>query len=98
MNYIWDTIIKAKRLGIEKERLKFQLAKEYSPYMEMAFFALNEIFANEAEDGEILIEVNPYGRRAGRSHHLVQPPHRRHHQHRFGGKRRRDCRQHHPER
>lgn len=62
MNYIWDTIIKAKRLGIEKERLKFQLAKEYSPYMEMAFFALNEIFANEAEDGEILIEVNPYYR------------------------------------
>lgn len=62
MNYIWDTIIKARKLGIGKNRLRFLLAKEYSPYMEMSFFDLNEILANEVEDGEIFIEVNPYYR------------------------------------
>lgn len=62
MNYIWDTIIKAKKMGIEEERLRFLLAKDYSPYMEMAFFALNEILANESECGEIPIEINPYYR------------------------------------
>lgn len=62
MNYIWDTVIKAKKLGIKEERLRFVLAKEYSPYMEMSFCAINELLENESKEEEISIELNPYYR------------------------------------
>lgn len=62
MNYIWDTVIKAEKLGIDEKQIRFVLAKEYSPYMEMSFLSLNELLQNEDITREIAVEVNPYYR------------------------------------
>lgn len=62
MNYIWDTIIKARKLGILEEDIRFIRASEYSPYMEMSFAALNELLKNEDVNQQIPIEINPYYR------------------------------------
>lgn len=62
MNYVWDTVIKARRLGINENRLYFTIAKEYSPYMEMSFQAINELLVNEDPAKEVEVEINPYYR------------------------------------
>lgn len=57
MNYIWDMLIRAKKLGIQKEDITFIKAKVYSPYMELAFDELNTVTMEDLH-----IEVNPYYR------------------------------------
>ncbi|SFR97439.1 hypothetical protein [Anaeromicropila populeti] len=59
MNYLWDTVIKARQAGIDIDEFRFSPAKRYSPYMEMAFDDLN--IPIEA-DMEKEIEINPYYR------------------------------------
>lgn len=58
MNYIWDLLIKAKKLNIPDENIIFKYPASYSPYMELSFQNLNE---KELEE-ETVIEVNPYYR------------------------------------
>lgn len=59
MNYLWDTIIKAKRAGVDVDEITFQPAVSYSAYMEMAFDDINIIMS---KDMEKVIDVNPYYR------------------------------------
>lgn len=56
MNYIWDLVIKAKALGIPKEKIKFSAAETYSPYMELSSAYINSNLIEEK------VEVNPYYR------------------------------------
>jgi len=56
MNYLWDLVIKAKKMGIAKKDLYFLLAKVYSPYMELSNENLN------GKTVEQNVEVNPYYR------------------------------------
>lgn len=57
MNYIWDTIIRAKQRGIDIDKIHFKLAQRYSAYMEMSFDSINEIIEEDME-----VEINPYYR------------------------------------
>ncbi len=56
MNYVWDVIILARRLGVDLKNINFIAAKSYSPYMELSFKYIN----GTAYEGDI--EVNPYYR------------------------------------
>ncbi|WP_411680955.1 hypothetical protein [Clostridium thailandense] len=56
MNYVWDLVIKAKALGIPKEKLKFSAAETYSPYMELSNAYINSKLIEEE------VELNPYYR------------------------------------
>ncbi len=58
MNYIWDLLLEADREHIPRKQITFELAKRYSPYMEISFENLNTA---KLED-EMRIEVNPYYR------------------------------------
>lgn len=58
MNYVWDTLILAKRKNIDIKDIIFRLAEIYSPYLELAMSCLN--FELSDEDKEL--EVNPYYR------------------------------------
>lgn len=57
MNYIWDVLLRAKQQGISPEKIRFILAKHYSPYMEISFEDLNTKKLEELE-----VEINPYYR------------------------------------
>lgn len=59
MNYLWDTIIKAKQAGVDLGELKYQVAKEYSAYMEMSFQDMNVLMSPDMEKA---VEINPYYR------------------------------------
>lgn len=54
MNYIWETVLAAKRDGIEETDLYFKAAKIASPYIEVSFCDLNTSCIEEKN-----IEVNP---------------------------------------
>lgn len=54
MNYIWDILIKADKQKIHRKNVKFAKAKICSPYMEMAFDAINDTSLPEDKT----IEVN----------------------------------------
>lgn len=56
MNYIWELAIRAEQAGIPQDKLKFRLAKSYSPYMELSNENIN------FRDVEPEVEVNPYYR------------------------------------
>ena len=58
MNYIWDLLLEADKEQIPRQKIIFELAKRYSPYMEISFENLNTA---KIED-EVKIEVNPYYR------------------------------------
>lgn len=58
MNYIWDTIIKAKRKNINVDEITFKLAKVYSPYLELAMNYINFEIDENTKD----IEINPFYR------------------------------------
>lgn len=58
MNYIWDMLLKADKEDIPREKIKFQPAKIFSPYLEVLFSDLN---ARTIPENNI-IEVNPYYR------------------------------------
>lgn len=58
MNYIWDTLILARRKKIDVDTIYFKLAEVYSPYLEIAMSYINyEIKENTTE-----LEVNPFYR------------------------------------
>lgn len=59
MNYLWDTIIKAKHAGVDLGEIRYQVAKEYSAYMEMAFQDMNTLME---PDMDKVVEINPYYR------------------------------------
>lgn len=59
MNYLWDTIIKAKNAGVDVNEITYRVAKEYSAYMEMSFVDMNIIMN---KDMEREVEINPYYR------------------------------------
>lgn len=54
MNYIWETVLAAKKSGIGEKELHFLEAENPSPYMEVSFCDLNI-----ASIEEYSIEVNP---------------------------------------
>lgn len=56
MNYIWDLIIQAERLGAAKQHIRFTPAKVYSPYMELSQEYINAKFVEQE------VEINPYYR------------------------------------
>ncbi|MFJ8462013.1 MULTISPECIES: iron-dependent peroxidase [Lysinibacillus] len=56
MNYIWDLLIKAEDEGLSKKDIYFNLAKTYSPYMELSPQLLNAQYVEQH------VEVNPYYR------------------------------------
>jgi len=56
MNYARDVIINLRQNGKEEKKLKFVVAKSYSPYMELSDACIN---FNEVEEE---IEINPYYR------------------------------------
>lgn len=58
MNYLWEALLKAKEEGIDIHKLKFKIAKSYSPYLELAQEELNNIQIKE----DVPIELNPYYR------------------------------------
>lgn len=58
MNYIWDMLIQAEKIGIEMGDITFVPAKVYSPYMELSFADLNCLL----DEVDPKIEVNPYYR------------------------------------
>lgn len=53
MNLIWDIILQANDNGIDRKKIYFKQASEYSPYLEQSFACLNE---NEIMDH--IIEIN----------------------------------------
>ncbi|MBD5135745.1 MAG: hypothetical protein HDT39_07270 [Lachnospiraceae bacterium] len=58
MNYMWDTLILAKRKNIDIENIYFRLAEIYSPYLELAMKYINfSIDENTTE-----LDVNPFYR------------------------------------
>lgn len=59
MNYLWDTIIKAKQAGVDINEITYQVAKEYSAYMEMSFQDMNILMNPEMDK---TVEINPYYR------------------------------------
>ncbi len=58
MNYLWNVLLQAKKEQIEEKKLRFQMAKYYSAYMEISNLYLNQSKLTE----DFLIEVNPYYR------------------------------------
>ncbi len=56
MNYIWDIVVKAKQNEIPKQDIKFLVAQDYSPYMELS---VEDINFNKVETE---VEINPYYR------------------------------------
>ncbi|TCO71508.1 hypothetical protein [Marinisporobacter balticus] len=58
MNYIWDILFKADDQNIKREKIRFECAKNYSPYMEIAFEDLNTTEIDET----LIVEINPYYR------------------------------------
>ncbi len=56
MNYIWEALIKAKNDGISLDKIDFEFASSYSPYMELSHSFLN----NRVIEREM--ELNPYYR------------------------------------
>lgn len=58
MNYIWDTLILARRKNIDISNIIFKLAKSYSPYLELAMPYIN--FELEEDNAEL--EINPFYR------------------------------------
>lgn len=68
MNYIWDTVIKAKRKNIDTSQLSFLPADIYSPYMELAMNTINFELGEETE-----IEVNPFYRFGYIFNRMFQP-------------------------
>lgn len=58
MNYMWDTLILAKRKNIDIDNIFFKLAKVYSPYLELAMKYIN--FSLDESTTEL--EVNPFYR------------------------------------
>lgn len=56
MNYIWDLLIRAENEGLSKKDIYFNLAKTYSPYMELSPELINADFVEKS------VEVNPYYR------------------------------------
>ncbi len=56
MNYIWDIIVNFRQNGRQEKKVKFLVAKSYSPYMELSDPSIN--FDKVEEE----LEVNPYYR------------------------------------
>lgn len=69
MNYIWDTLILAKRKKIDISNINFKLAKVYSPYLEMAMSYINY----ELEENTTELEINPFYRFHAIFNRLFQP-------------------------
>ncbi len=69
MNYIWDTLILAKRKNIDISNINFKLAKVYSPYLEMAMSYINY----ELEENTTELEINPFYRFHAIFNRLFQP-------------------------
>lgn len=58
MKYLWEALLKAKEQEIDIHEIRFQIAKSYSPYLELAQEDLNTAEIRE----DIPIELNPYYR------------------------------------
>lgn len=58
MNYLWECMLQIMQQEVPEKHVRFQIAKEYSPYMELSLPYLNQ---GSIED-DIVIEVNPYYR------------------------------------
>lgn len=58
MNYLWEAMLQAMDQGIPENKIRFQMAKRYSPYMELSHLCLNQ--DKLEEDG--IVEINPYFR------------------------------------
>lgn len=56
MNYIWDLVVKAEKLGLSRKDIYFKLAYTFSPYMELCLENLNSTTIDQT------VEVNPYYR------------------------------------
>lgn len=58
MNFLWEVMLQAERQKIPKQNIRFQMAKEFSAYLEVSESYLNQKqLANHA-----VVEVNPYYR------------------------------------
>lgn len=58
MNYLWEIMLGVKEQGIREEEVNFQIARKYSPYME-----LSEEFLNRTKlEKPYVVEINPYYR------------------------------------
>lgn len=58
MNCLWEVMLKAKQQGIPEDKIKFQIAHDFSAYMEVSCPYLNQ----DTLDDLPAIEVNPYYR------------------------------------
>lgn len=58
MTYLWETLLKAKEDGISEGRIRYEAAKNYSAYVEIADPYLNQ----EALPANLRVKVNPYYR------------------------------------
>lgn len=58
MNRLWEVMLKAKEQGIPEDKMRFQMSKNFSAYMEVSCPYLNQ---DSLEDLPV-IEVNPYYR------------------------------------
>lgn len=55
MNYLWEILLQAKAQGIAEEDIRFQQARSYSPYIELAEECLNI----KKLEKPCLVELNP---------------------------------------
>lgn len=58
MNYLWETLLKAREQGILEGAVRYRIAKHYSTYMEVSVPCLNQ----EGLPLGLNVEVNPYYR------------------------------------
>lgn len=58
MNYLWEVMLQLKKQELPDRSIRFQMAHEFSTYMELSTPYLNQ---QEVEEGAV-IEINPYYR------------------------------------
>lgn len=58
LTYIWELLLGLEQQEKKIDSITFQVAKEYSPYMELSFEDINRVTVEEGET----VEINPYYR------------------------------------
>ncbi|ADO57969.2 hypothetical protein PPM_3767 [Paenibacillus polymyxa M1] len=56
VNYVWDLLMRARKQGLDVDKIRFVPAVSYSPYMELSLAELNTSHLEQ------VVEINPYYR------------------------------------
>lgn len=69
MNYLWEVMLKAKKMGIQERDIQFQVSRTYSAYMEVSYPYMNQ----DTLGDNTVVEINPYFRFYSIFKNLYQP-------------------------